>query len=142
MNTLLITGATGFLGGAVLESILNKKNAPNLLLLVRADNSVAAVERVKENLRKFNISEERLTALTPGNILLGDLANPQPFLDDPRLNQVTHVLNCAAVASFGNNPLIWKVRCSLPGGWLRSAALSAFCTSAPRCPARQIPILW
>ena len=65
MNTLLITGATGFLGGAVLESILNKKNAPNLLLLVRADNSVAAVERVKENLRKFNISEERLTALTP-----------------------------------------------------------------------------
>lgn len=71
MNTLLITGATGFLGGAVLESILNKKNAPNLLLLVRADNSVAAVERVKENLRKFNISEERLTALTPGNILLG-----------------------------------------------------------------------
>lgn len=22
---------------------------------------------------------------------------------------MTHVLNCAAVASFGNNPLIWKV---------------------------------
>ena len=109
MNTLLITGATGFLGGAVLESILNKMNAPNLLLLVRADNSVAAVERIKDNLRKFNISEARLTALTPPNILLGDLANPQPFLQDPRLNQVTHVLNCAAVASFGNNPLIWKV---------------------------------
>ncbi|PIC97736.1 SDR family oxidoreductase, partial [Sporosarcina sp. P29] len=28
---------------------------------------------------------------------------------DPRLEQVTHVVNCAAVASFGNNPLIWKV---------------------------------
>ncbi|STV86938.1 Nucleoside-diphosphate-sugar epimerase [Klebsiella michiganensis] len=146
MNTLLITGATGFLGGAVLESILNKKNAPNLLLLVRADNSVAAVERVKENLRKFNISEERLTALTPGNILLGDLANPQPFLDDPRLNQVTHVLNCAAVASFGNNPLIWKVNVE---GTLQFArrmaqvgALSAFCTWAPRCPARRTPIRW
>lgn len=79
MNTLLITGATGFLGGAVLESILNKKNAPNLLLLVRADNSVAAVERVKENLRKFNISEERLTVLTPGNILLGIWPIRSPF---------------------------------------------------------------
>lgn len=79
MNTLLITGATGFLGGAVLESILNKKNAPNLLLLVRADNSVAAVERVKENLRKFNISEERLTALTPCNILLGIWPIRSPF---------------------------------------------------------------
>lgn len=89
MNTLLITGATGFLGGAVLESILNKKNAPNLLLLVRADNSVAAVERVKENLRKFNISEERLTALTPGNILLGirpirSPRRPAPESADPR----------------------------------------------------------
>lgn len=39
MNTLLITGATGFLGGAVLESILNKKNAPNLLLLGKVRTS-------------------------------------------------------------------------------------------------------
>ncbi|WP_174509762.1 SDR family oxidoreductase [Klebsiella oxytoca] len=109
MNTLLITGVTGFLGGAVLENILNQRNEVNLLLLVRADSDTAAVERVKENLRKFNIAEENLAALTPRNMLLGDLANPDAFLSDPRLQQVTHVINCAAVASFGNNPLIWKV---------------------------------
>lgn len=109
MNTLLITGVTGFLGGAVLENILNQENRFNLLLLVRANDDAAALERVKENLRKFNIAEEKLAALNSRSILLGDLADPEVFLTDPRLVQVTHVINCAAVASFGNNPLIWKV---------------------------------
>ncbi|HCL7895225.1 TPA: SDR family oxidoreductase [Raoultella ornithinolytica] len=109
MNTLLITGVTGFLGGAVLENILKQNNGINLLLLVRADNDDAALARVKENMRKFNVSEEKLATLGTQHILAGDLANPAEFLCDPRLEQVTHVLNCAAVASFGNNPLIWKV---------------------------------
>ncbi|MBJ9239314.1 SDR family oxidoreductase [Citrobacter braakii] len=109
MNTLLITGVTGFLGGAALEAILKSRSKINLLLLVRANNSEAAVERVKENMRKFNVDERALAGLTPQNILLGDLAMPEIFLNDTRLEQVTHVLNCAAVASFGNNPLIWKV---------------------------------
>lgn len=109
MKTLLITGVTGFLGGAVLENILNQKNGVNLLLLVRANNGEAALARVKDNLRKFNIAEEALATLSTRHILLGDLANPEEFLADARLDGVTHVLNCAAVASFGNNPLIWKV---------------------------------
>lgn len=36
MKTLLITGVTGFLGGAVLEKILTGESAVNLLLLARA----------------------------------------------------------------------------------------------------------
>jgi Putative dehydrogenase domain of multifunctional non-ribosomal peptide synthetases and related enzymes len=109
LNTLLITGVTGFLGGAVLEKILNEKQAYNLLLLVRAETQDAALERVKDNMRKFNVSEGALSTITPQQILLGDLGSPEAFLNDPRLDRVTHVLNCAAVASFGNNPLIWKV---------------------------------
>ena len=109
MNTLLITGVTGFLGGAALEAILNSHSGVNLLLLVRANNGEAAVARVKDNLRKFNIEEKKLAQITSQNILLGDLASPEGFLADARLDSVTHVLNCAAVASFGSNPLIWKV---------------------------------
>lgn len=109
MNTLLITGVTGFLGGAVLEKILNTNKGMNVLLLVRANTPEAALARVKENMRKFNITEDKLNTLTPQDMLIGDLANPEGFLNDPRLELVTHVLNCAAVASFGNNPLIWKV---------------------------------
>lgn len=38
MKTLLITGVTGFLGGAVLEKILTGESAVNLLLLARASD--------------------------------------------------------------------------------------------------------
>ena len=109
MNTLLITGVTGFLGGAALEAIFNSQRHFTLLLLVRARDAEAGLDRVRENMRKFNVSERELALLSVENILLGDLAIPEAFLNDSRLERVTHVLNCAAVASFGNNPLIWKV---------------------------------
>ncbi|EHX2146151.1 SDR family oxidoreductase [Escherichia albertii] len=109
MRLLLLTGATGFLGGAVLANLLNSRNNINLLLLVRAPTLQKGLERVKENMRKFHICEDRLHSLTTDNILSGDLNNPESFLMDPRLNKVTHVINCAAVASFGNNPFIWNV---------------------------------
>lgn len=106
---LLITGVTGFLGGAVLEKILTGGESLHLLLLARASDPEGGLERVRENMRKFNVPAEKLASLTVGNILIGDLSQPEDFLNDPRLEQVTHVINCAAVASFGNNPLIWKV---------------------------------
>lgn len=109
MNTLLMTGVTGFLGGAVLEKILHGSEAINLLLLVRAEDKEAGLERVKHNMRKFGLSDDVLNTLSSSQILLGDLGEPEGFINDPRLESVTHVLNCAAVASFGNNPLVWKV---------------------------------
>ena len=77
MKLLLLTGATGFLGGAVLDKLLDNCNNINLLLLVRAPTPQAGLERIKENMRKFNVCEERLHALTNDNILPGDLNNPE-----------------------------------------------------------------
>lgn len=65
MTTLFITGVTGFLGGAALEKILYQESRLDLLLLVRADSPEAGLERVKENMRKFNIAEEKLAMLHP-----------------------------------------------------------------------------
>ena len=109
MKMLMITGVTGFLGGAVLEKILTSDQSVKLLLLARASDPQSGLERVLENMRKFNVPEDKLATLSVDNILIGDLSQPEAFLNDPRLDQVTHVVNCAAVASFGNNPLIWKV---------------------------------
>lgn len=109
MSKLLITGVTGFLGGAVLEHILNNDLNYDFLLQVRAHDTLAGLERVKENMRKFNLSEDKLQRITRSNIVIGDLAEPDQFLSDPRLDEVTHVINCAAVTSFSNNPLIHKV---------------------------------
>lgn len=60
---LLITGATGFLGGAVLAKVLLDDKPVSLLLLVRSDNSQNALARIKriwlilvalKNIRKIN----------------------------------------------------------------------------------------
>ena len=109
MKMLLITGVTGFLGGAVLEKILTSDQPAKLLLLARASDPQSGLERVLENMRKFNVPEDKLASLKVDNILIGDLSQSDAFLNDPRLDRVTHVVNSAAVASFGNNPLIWKV---------------------------------
>lgn len=109
MEKLLITGATGFLGGAVLEKIINSSTYYEILLLVRAQSYDEAVIRIKDNMRKFNIKEEKLSTITSQQILLGDLAHPESFINDYRLDSINYVINCAAVASFSNNPLIWKV---------------------------------
>lgn len=109
MKTILLTGATGFLGGAVLEKLLTTDQKVNLLFLVRAENEIAGLERIINNMEKFNIGNNILTKFKIDNILLGDLSDPIHFLTDKRLDSVTHVVNCAAVASFGTNPLIWKV---------------------------------
>lgn len=109
MSNLLITGATGFLGGAVLARALSDSSISSYLLLVRANSPKEGVERIRNNLAKFGCSAALLNNINEENILLGDLAASEDFLDDARLSFVTHVINCAAVASFGDNALIWKV---------------------------------
>ena len=58
-----------------------------LLLLARAGDPQSGLERVQENMRKFNVSEEKLASLSVENILIGDLSQPEAFLNDPRLNR-------------------------------------------------------
>ncbi|WON78827.1 SDR family oxidoreductase [Serratia sp. UGAL515B_01] len=129
MKTLLLTGATGFLGGAVLEKLLIENQCIKFIFLVRAENEQQGLNRIRSNMEKFNIDKNILDKLTTENILLGDLSEPELFLSDTRINQVTHVLNCAAVASFGNNPLIWKVNVE---GTLRFAQKMARVTGLKR----------
>lgn len=109
MNKILITGVTGFVGGATLENIINNDLSCDLLLLVCADSYGDAVRRIHENMRKFNVSESKLSKITESNILLGDLGKPDLYLEVPRLDSITHMINCAAILSFGKNPMIWKV---------------------------------
>ncbi|MTH47196.1 SDR family oxidoreductase [Intestinirhabdus alba] len=109
MSSLLITGATGFLSGAVLAKALSENAFDHYLLLVRASSAEEGLSRIKENLQRFACDEKSLSSLSLQNIIIGDLAEPDRFLNDERLLEVTHVINAAAVASFGENALIWKV---------------------------------
>ncbi|SFO16658.1 Nucleoside-diphosphate-sugar epimerase [Candidatus Pantoea varia] len=109
MKKILITGSTGFLGGAVVANLLQNSVKDRLLLLVRGETVEDGLNRLKVNLKNFGLNDSTISTIAPENIILGDLALTENFINDSRLNDVTHVINCAAVASFGNNPTIWKV---------------------------------
>lgn len=106
---ILITGGTGFIGGACATHAINNGQASELLFLVRAATVEQGLGRIRESLQLFELAPELLQQLGAHQIVLGDLALVGGFSDDPRLDQVTHVLNCAAVASFGDHPGIWPV---------------------------------
>ena len=105
----LVTGVTGFLGGAVVAELLATHGSGNLLLLVRAASPAEGLERVRRSLERFEVPASKLEKLTEANILCGDLANVAVFAGDRRLDAVTHVINSAGITSFGKDPDVWRV---------------------------------
>jgi nucleoside-diphosphate-sugar epimerase len=109
MDHFLVTGVTGFLGGAVVAELLMAGFSGKLLLLVRAASPAEGLERVQRSLARFQVPESQLEKLTLDNILCGDLANVSAFTGDRRLDAVTHVINSAGITSFGKDPDVWRV---------------------------------
>ncbi|WP_447748604.1 cationic peptide resistance protein CprA [Pseudomonas nicosulfuronedens] len=108
--SLLLTGATGFLGGAVAAHLIEEGGAESLLFLVRSENREQGLVRLRDNLRLHAVIEMDLQRLHAGQIICGDLLETGWLqAERQRLMQVEQVINCAAVASFSKNPTIWPV---------------------------------
>ncbi len=105
---LLLTGATGFLGGAVAAELIASPRWPRVVLLVRAASPADGVARLTANLQRFGLDDSALSRIVPEQLVCGDIGDPSAFADDPRLSGVDVVLNCAAVTSFGSDPSIWR----------------------------------
>jgi nucleoside-diphosphate-sugar epimerase len=97
--TVLLTGATGFLGGAVLAQLLESRRPSRVLLLVRAPTPEAAAERVRRSVARFVDLDRLGSALDSCEVVRGDLTDPAA-LADARLDEATHVLHLAANTSF------------------------------------------
>lgn len=108
-NSILITGVTGFLGGCTATQLIQAGEGHRLLFLVRADDAAAGLQRARRSLARFGLDGVVLDRLTESQIIAGDLADVGAFENDPRLDGVERVLNCAAIASFSNHPGIWPV---------------------------------
>lgn len=109
-HSLLLTGATGFLGGSVAARLIADGRAAALLFLVRAETPEEGLERLRDNLRLHAVGEDELECLTPQQILCGDFLDTRWLQrEQARLMRVEQVINCAAVASFSKNLNIWPV---------------------------------
>lgn len=105
--SLLLTGGTGFVGAGIAEALARHGRLADTLFLVRAPDAAAGLQRLRDHLARFDVPPAALAALTPRQILCGDLTAVAAFAADPRLADVTHVIHCAALATFSNNPQIW-----------------------------------
>lgn len=104
---LLVTGSTGFLGGAVIAELIQQPRWPRVLLLVRAPDAETGRRRVVESLQKFGVAADLCGRVLADQIICGDLCTVPAFADDPRLAGITEVINCAALAGFGKPKTLW-----------------------------------
>lgn len=63
MKNILITGSTGFLGGAVVASLLQNRVKDRLLLLVRDESVEGGLRRLKANLKNFGLNESLINMI-------------------------------------------------------------------------------
>jgi nucleoside-diphosphate-sugar epimerase len=104
---ILVTGATGFVGGAVATELAKQGLLAQTIWMVRAADSASGRQRLLENLVRFN---DHITDahITESSIVCADLADPES-LSQNAWSGVTHVIHCAALATFSNNPKIWTM---------------------------------
>ncbi|TGD96835.1 NAD-dependent epimerase/dehydratase family protein [Methylobacterium nonmethylotrophicum] len=94
-----MTGATGFLGGAVLHQALSRRDGTEWVCLVRCPSAEQGRQRIAARLSRFTdpFTAQRLARsveVVPGDFTRADLDA------DPRLDSVTHVLHLAADTSW------------------------------------------
>lgn len=109
VDALLLTGATGFIGGNVMVAAINAGLARRLLCLVRGVDAADALARLRENAIQCGLLRSRVQWLTEDNVLLGALDSDFAPAAQARLAGVTHVINCAAMASFSASAQVTRV---------------------------------
>ena len=104
---LLITGASGFIGGALVAKLISESLWKDAIFLIRSNSPEEGLVRLTKTLRGHGINSDQLLNLKLEQILCGDLNVVNRWIDDPRMKSIENVINLAAVASFGNHPSIW-----------------------------------
>ena len=103
----LITGANGFIGGALAAKLFARGEAEDAIFLIRSSKPEEGLVRLVNTLRNHGVTTKQLLQLKLEQILCGDLNVVNRWIKDPRLHSIENVVSSAAVASFGNHPSIW-----------------------------------
>jgi nucleoside-diphosphate-sugar epimerase len=109
IDRLVLTGATGFIGGTVLVTLMNAGLIERLVCLVRAANAAEALVRLRVSAIRCGLPHVRAQRLTEANVMVGDLGGDFTEADLARLTEASHVINCAAIASFSMNSQVLDI---------------------------------
>ncbi|GLS45932.1 SDR family oxidoreductase [Methylobacterium brachythecii] len=107
MARILLTGATGLIGGAVLHHALDRGDDTQWVCLVRCGSVEQGRQRVASRLERFTdpFTAQRLARkveIVPGDFTRADLDM------DPRLDDCTHVLHLAADTSWFGDERVYR----------------------------------
>ena len=78
---------------------------------MRARHRPEGLARLRSALARFGVDAPTLERLSEEQIVCGGLSDPQPWMNDPRLVQCTHVVNCGASTAFSQETMAWTVNC-------------------------------
>jgi nucleoside-diphosphate-sugar epimerase len=104
-RTVLVTGVTGFLGGALAARLTT--SGTRVVAIVRATDGGHARDRVVRSLARFLGATRAETAAHGVEVLIGDLASDDTY-DHSALECVTHVIHAAACTSFVSKREVWR----------------------------------
>ena len=124
-RNFLITGATGFIGGAVAVAALRAGYGPQLLLLTRTLADQGSRGRLLDNLRRLGATEQELRSLGDDFVIEVDLGNVEAFSRLNRLDTIERVIHAAALPTFSNNPAINSI--NVDGSLALAHALNPHC---------------
>ena len=107
MARILLTGATGLIGGAVLHQALSHDDDASWVCLVRCTSVEQGRQRIAARLERFTdaFTAQRLARkieIVPGDFTRADLDM------DPRLDACTHVLHLAADTSWWGGERVFR----------------------------------
>jgi nucleoside-diphosphate-sugar epimerase len=108
-NTILVTGATGFLGGAFIAKAFSESGAPDAryVLSARGASEEDSRARIRLRLTRFVGEQEAERIVGLCQVLCIDFSKPDT-IEHPVLDEVTHVVHLAANTSFISGAGVWE----------------------------------
>lgn len=105
---ILLTGGSGFVGGAIAAELAARGLLAQTLFMVRAGSMDEGRERMVATLLRFGVAPDIAHSVSEAQIICADLLTMERSLQgETRLTGLTHVIHAAALATFSNNPQIW-----------------------------------
>lgn len=106
VDRVVLTGATGFIGGAVLVSFVNAGLLDRVVCIVRACDRAHALARLRAAALRSGLAPYWAERLSEANVIAGELGGALADADAAHIALASHVIHCAGVASLADARIV------------------------------------